>query len=410
MIQILTATGARPEAWGLCMRWMARQTYTGLVHWVIVDDGPEPQEVPPWRKGWTISVQRPQPFWERGQNTQLRNIRLGMDLIEDREPLVLVEDDDHVAPGWLDRIYRELNHSDIVGQQLCRKYNLGTQRARELTHPYRASLCATGLRGPGITRLRRIVGAGPKLIDTMLWKPGLGRLFDGCYVTGMKSLPGRPGIDSGHRLGFGEISDADGSLLRQWVGPEDAKVYETMTTRPTRKGEIAVYATCYESSSYAMGARRRADVQRFLTSLRPGSLLDVGCGRGEALTFAEAAGHRPLMGTEVVPTLLGERAVYAEAHDLPFADGEFDHVTCWDVLEHLTEPDIRPALREMWRVAGRTVTASASERKDVRNGRDLHISRRPAAEWLQLVQECWGPNAKQVGTAGASPMFHAVKL
>jgi len=37
--------------------------------------------------------------------------------------------------------------------------------------------------------------------------------------------------------------------------------------------------------------------------------------------------------------------------------------------------------------------------------RDLHISRRPAAEWLALIREVWGPEAEQIGIAGNSPMF-----
>lgn len=408
-MQVLTPTGARPEAWALCMRWMARQTYTGPVRWVIVDDGATPQEVPPARPGWTIEVLRPQPYWMPGQNTQLRNLRAGLDLIDDREPLVVVEDDDHFAPGWLDQVHSELHHGDIVGQRLCRKYSLATQRARELVHPFRASLCATGLRGPGITRLRRIVRQGPRLIDGVLWRPGLGRLFDGCFVVGMKCLPGRAGIDSGHRPRFGEIADHDGSLLRRWIGDEDARAYQTMMRTTTREAEIAVYAKCYESDRYAMGVRRRADVRALVTSLPLGSLLDVGCGRGESLDFASAIGHRPVVGTEVVVALLNERVVYAEAHALPFDDASFDHVTCWDVLEHLTEPDIRPALREIQRVARCTATVSASERSDVRDGRELHISRRSAREWLQIVRECWGPAAQHIGSAGASPMFQVVK-
>lgn len=207
------------------MRWVARQTYAGPVHWIIIDDGPDPQDIPPARHDWTISVQRPRPFWARGQNTQIRNIVLGLELIDDHEPLVLIEDDEHIAPGWLTRVHDELQHSDIVGQKLCRKYNLVTRRARELIHPYRASLCATGLKDSGIARLRRIVRKHPKLIDNVLWKPGVGRLFDGCYIVGIKSMPGRPGIDSGHRPRFGEIADDDGTLLSRWIGEEDAQAY-----------------------------------------------------------------------------------------------------------------------------------------------------------------------------------------
>lgn len=181
-----------------------------------------------------------------------------------------------------------------------------------------------------------------------------------------------------------------------------------MAKQTTREAEIAVYAKCYQQANYAMGARRKASVEKLLKSLPRGSLLDVGCGRGESLEFAIAAGHSPVMGTEVVPSLLstlGPRAVYAEAHHLPFDDRSFDHVTCWDVLEHLTEADIRPALREMQRVARSTVTVSASERSDMRDGRELHISRRPTAAWLKLIQECLGTTAHQIGSAGASPCF-----
>jgi hypothetical protein len=391
------------------MRWMSRQTYTGPVHWIIVDDGPQPQDVPPPRDGWTITVCRPTPFWKPGCNTQSRNMRIGMELVNSAEPLLIVEDDDHYAPGWLERVDHELKSADMVGQRLCRKYSLRARRGRELVHSYRASLCATGLRGRAIARLRHALLLNCKLIDNVIWRPGSGKLFDGCYVTGMKCLPGRAGIDSGHRIDFGELPDADGSLLRSWIGDEDAMTYEPMMSTTSRESEIAVYAKCYQSPAYAMGSRRRASVQTLLASLARGSLLDVGCGRGESLAFAETAGHRPVMGTEVVPALLNRRVVYAEAHRLPFQDGEFDHVTCWDVLEHLTEADIRPALAEILRVARRTVTVSASERSDVRDGRELHISRRPAAQWLSLIRDVWGPSARCIGKAGASPMYQRVK-
>jgi SAM-dependent methyltransferase len=408
-MQILTPTGARPEAWALCMRWMARQTYAGPVHWVIVDDGQRPQELPKPRDGWTITLCRPKPYWTPGRNTQYRNLRAGMAHIVNTRGLVIVEDDDHYAPEWLERVAAELQTADMVGQRLCRKYSLTARRGRELVHPFRASLCATGLKGAGIVRLRNTLMGRSLLIDNVLWKPGVGKLFDGAYVTGIKCLPGRAGIDSGHRPNFGELADPDGALLRRWLGDEDARAYEPMIKTTTRDAEIAIYSKCYQSKAYAMGARRRASVQAMIASLAPGSLLDIGCGRGESLGFAQAAGHTRVMGTEVVPGLLNKNVVYAEAHQLPFFSGEFDHVTCWDVLEHLTEADIRPALVEMMRVASRTVTVSASERSDIREGRELHISRRPKTEWLRIIRECWGPAAQCIGAAGASPMFQVMK-
>lgn len=430
MLTILTPTGARPQAWALCMRWMRRQTYGGPVRWVIVDDGPEPQEVPTAPAGWQIEVMRPRQLWRPGRNTQLSNLRLGLSAIPSTASVAIVEDDEHYAPDFLARIAREIEAHEMVGQRLCRKYNLRTRRAKELLHPWRASLCTTAVRGGALARLRRIAGAGVVIIDGVLWRPGLGHLFDGAYVTGIKCCPGRGGIDSGHRDTFGDTHDPDLQLLRAWIGDDDAGAYEAMMTNASsqyrdehsnaqpataarRRDEIDVYATQYQSPHYRMGDRRRVDVQRILREIRalPASrdgmraLLDVGTGRGEALTFADALGFAPVSGTEVVPALLGGRVVYAEAHALPMADRSVDHVVCFDVLEHLTPDDLMPALRELRRVARVSVTASASERHDIRGGRELHISRRPASQWLDMIREAWGREARTIGSAGASPAF-----
>src|SRR5690606_8566975 len=78
LFTLLSATGARPEAWAICERLMARQDYAGPVRWVIVDDGPEPQPVTFQRDGWVLEVVRPEPYWQPGQNTQARNLAAGL--------------------------------------------------------------------------------------------------------------------------------------------------------------------------------------------------------------------------------------------------------------------------------------------------------------------------------------------
>jgi len=175
-----------------------------------------------------------------------------------------------------------------------------------------------------------------------------------------------------------------------------------------RYAEIEHYRAAYQDPAYGMGKRRKLDVARILGELEPGSLLDIGTGRGECLAMALAAGHFPVHGTEVVKELLGGNVLYAEAHHLPFPTGSHDYVTCFDVLEHLVEADIRPCLRDMYRVASRTCIVSASELESIHNGRDLHISRRPRAQWLQLIAECW-PGAYEFRGAGRSPAFRVDK-
>lgn len=176
-----------------------------------------------------------------------------------------------------------------------------------------------------------------------------------------------------------------------------------------RNDEVLAYVDAYRDPKYRMGSRRLADMQRILGGLPKGSLLDVGTGRGETLAFALSIGFGPVVGTEVVPALLREegslRVTFAHAHALPFADDSFDSVTCFDVLEHLVEDDLLPALREMLRVSRSHCVVSASEDRSLWNGRELHISRRPKDQWLALIREAWGPSAECIGTAGKSPAF-----
>jgi ubiquinone/menaquinone biosynthesis C-methylase UbiE len=182
------------------------------------------------------------------------------------------------------------------------------------------------------------------------------------------------------------------------------------TVSPKRESEIALYAKAYAFEHYRMGKRRRASVLEFVIALQPrGSLLDVGTGRGETMQFARGVGHYPVLGTEVVRALLGEDVTYAEAHALPFASASFDHVTCFDVLEHLTEPDLVPALSELHRVARVSVTASASETSSFLNGVELHISKRSASQWEAMIRSVWGNDAVRCGHAGASPCWKLIK-
>ena len=88
--------------------------------------------------------------------------------------------------------------------------------------------------------------------------------------------------------------------------------------------------------------RRR--VQRALAvAPPPGKLLDVGCGTGEFLRLARSAGW-DVAGTELSPhgarvaASAGMPVFPGEIWEAGYPSAHFDLVTCWHVLEHVTDP------------------------------------------------------------------------
>jgi SAM-dependent methyltransferase len=140
-----------------------------------------------------------------------------------------------------------------------------------------------------------------------------------------------------------------GSAVTQ--GEAEPWLYETGAYRPGRP-RLHVLA---RPLLRVFDARRLS----LLASLRPppARLLDVGAGRGRFLVSARAAGYEA-SGLEPSPRRaaaaagLGLPVVRAPVEDAPFAEGSFDAVSVWHVLEHLDDPE--EALRRVarWLVAG----------------------------------------------------------
>lgn len=221
MLTLLTATGCRPEAWAICAQLAANQDYQGPVRWVIVDDGPEPQ--PYADCVWLdIEIIRPEPFWKPGQNTQARNLAAGLERIGDDEQVIIWEDDDYYASGYLSAVAEWLSgDNELVGESHARYYNVATGKGKRNTNSGHASLCSTAMKGEALSYFRRCVEAADTFIDINLWRGFKGRkkLYQADYVVGIKGLPGRAGIGVGHRPHWGEPMDP-----RPWLGA-DASLY-----------------------------------------------------------------------------------------------------------------------------------------------------------------------------------------
>jgi SAM-dependent methyltransferase len=85
----------------------------------------------------------------------------------------------------------------------------------------------------------------------------------------------------------------------------------------------------------------------------PPRLLDAGCGTGGGLRWLST--HARATGLDYSPLALAHARgaaplARASVQALPFADGVFGAVTCFEVLYHRAVADDVAALREFWRV------------------------------------------------------------
>jgi ubiquinone/menaquinone biosynthesis C-methylase UbiE len=151
--------------------------------------------------------------------------------------------------------------------------------------------------------------------------------------------------------------------------------------------------------------RRRAGL--ILPLARPGQkVLEVGCGRGDALVALAAGGlvcyglepSRRMLG--LAPKVPGVSISYGTAERLEIADASFDLVFSQQVLEHLHPDEVPVHFREAWRVLRRGGVL-AVETPNRRTGpQDVSRGFTPTAEGLHLKEWSVRELADEIGRAG----------
>jgi ubiquinone/menaquinone biosynthesis C-methylase UbiE len=107
-----------------------------------------------------------------------------------------------------------------------------------------------------------------------------------------------------------------------------------------------------------------ARLKQIMREQKPTSVLDVGCGEGEAIARLLEVLPEDVVGVDVNEDSLAFaghrhprfRFEVRSVYQLPYPDRAFDVVMCLEVLEHLERPD--DALRELLRVTGRALVLS----------------------------------------------------
>jgi ubiquinone/menaquinone biosynthesis C-methylase UbiE len=96
-------------------------------------------------------------------------------------------------------------------------------------------------------------------------------------------------------------------------------------------------------------------IKRLISTHNPRTILDAGCGEGfvlkeldSGLSVGVDVSYDALLQAKV--TQSGAVYCVGDVMDLPFKDGCFEMVLCFEVLEHLSRPEL--ALKELARVCG----------------------------------------------------------
>lgn len=220
IVTIITPTGNRRVAFGICEKLMAKQTYRGELQWIVVDDCEPRTECHLGQE-----VVHPTPTWT-GQNTQCRNLLVGLYHTKG-DKVLIVEDDDYYAPTYIEEMCKRLDTAPLVGEVSARYYHVKKRAYLEFKNLYYSSLCQAGLRQEIIQTLVTVCRTQQSFVDVNLFqKVKSAKLFKQTNLSiGIKGLPGRPGIGVGHRDSSRYRSDPDMKVLYEWIGG-DAEIYK----------------------------------------------------------------------------------------------------------------------------------------------------------------------------------------
>ena len=235
MIALITPTGARPKQIELCVEWMKEQTYKGKVLWVIIDDA-----IPittdfiknDFKENWNVECLYPRPAWRNGQNTQKRNLMVGINEVEkynNVEYVFIIEDDDYYFPDYLEKMLKRLKGYDVAGQTKTLYFSVVDGTVKRYSNKNHSSLFQTAFSINQVPAFKHVLmNDRDTFIDTYFWK-SLKRvrvnLFNSLDLSiGIKGLSGRKGIGIGHKIrsnkvGKGQIL----SKLKSLIGDDYLK-------------------------------------------------------------------------------------------------------------------------------------------------------------------------------------------
>ena len=240
MITLITPTGDRPEAFKLCEKYIARQTFRDF-EWIVLDDSKNPMVC---TQGQT-HIHTPETRAQGSLVCKMRNIlqdknargiyRDPGDLIRG-DTVVMIEDDDWYAPNYLEKVVERIGDADLYGEGRAMYYNVMLRRWYPRANLDHCSLCATSFKRTVLPELYKQLWTIDPYIDMRMWfkaDQNLRRkVWDptesGRTYVGIKGMPGRKGYSPAHHPRHTEVLNAtlDPNLeeLHRLIG-DDADAY-----------------------------------------------------------------------------------------------------------------------------------------------------------------------------------------
>jgi hypothetical protein len=229
MIVLITPTGGRPKQFDLCNRWMSQQTYEGKVFWVIVDDCvPITTELKiKMPDNWIVVYKYPVLKWKVSDNTQSRNLQVGIDLVKkipanQVEGIFIIEDDDYYSPVYLEQMVAQLDGFDVAAERHTIYYHVGIKAYHGGDNKRHASLFQVAFKPTAIPVFENSLGA--KFIDIVFFNKlkrqdnlKVNRFDRKNLAIGIKGITGRKGIGMGHNERTYKTIDKDLEHLKTFI-------------------------------------------------------------------------------------------------------------------------------------------------------------------------------------------------
>lgn len=207
--------------------------------WLVIDDGKKS-----YRPKVDCDYYYREPQANESRQTMNLNIAHALDKIKG-DVIFFLEDDEYYAPRYIQTMIENMQDKKMVGICCSKYYHLPTKTYFVHGNVNHASLAQTAITKELLPELEKIIKDEDPFIDLKLWattgkkKPnvpyrGRAKNFDlgdallfhdgdeDCLYVGMKGMPGRAGIGSGHK-GIGR-HDSRGVILRKWM-PIDCEKY-----------------------------------------------------------------------------------------------------------------------------------------------------------------------------------------